>query len=71
MSIDKIMPKFKPMLLYMWCDTTAYLYDFLMEPCVVWEIPSSQIGEPDCRDVIIEKRCSVGTHPIGNYVKIK
>ena len=38
-----------------------------MEPCVVWEFPSSPIGDPDCRDVIIEKRCVVGTQPTGNY----
>ena len=38
-----------------------------MEPCVVCEFPSPPIGDPDCRDVIIEKVCVVGAQPTGDY----
>ena len=43
------------------------LYSTTMEPCIVWEFPSLPIGDPDCRDVIIEKPCVVRAQPTGNY----
>ena len=48
------------------CDSETIHKNFTMEPCIVWEYLSLPIGEPDCRNIIIEKPCVEGAQHTGN-----